>query len=275
MLHNLAQTLANTEQPERACEAIGVYEEALAIADPQEHPYQWALVNHSLGVALTAVGEPHKAVEACTESLRVFTRHRWPFQFALAKNNLGLSFAQLGDVSSLRRAVVSFEDALRVLDSRLHRPQWERAYQNLQLAEAALEEAGEPGTRPEHFARLASEESGERLLALLRERLRDYVTLPEPRRTQALGEFDDAVLRLDDPEAVRISAAWLQVLMELPHEQFVAGLTARMQVHEALDEASRKGCRDPRSHDPGRAALTTACPRPRHAVRDGLRTAGG
>lgn len=240
VLHNLAQTLANTEEPQRVSEAIALYEEALALADPQEYPYQWALVNHSLGVAYTAVEEPEKAVEACDASLRVFTRHRWPFQYALAKNNLGLSHAQIGDVSSLRRAVVAFEDALRVLDSRLHRPQWERAYQNLQLAEKGLEEAGEGGTRPQHLARLAAEEEGERLLALLRERLRDYVTLPEPRRTQALGEFDDAVLRLDDPDAIRISAAWLQVLMEQPHKHFVVGLGARMRVHDALDDPARQ-----------------------------------
>lgn len=240
VLHNLAQTLANTEQPERVHQAIELYEQALAIADPQEHPYQWALVNHSLGVAYTAVAEPQKAVDACNASLRVFTRHRWPFQFALAKNNLGLSYAQIGDVSSLRRAVVAFEDALRVLDSRIHRAQWERAYQNLQLAERGLQQAGEAGTRPQHFARLAAEEQGDALLTLLRERLRDYVTLPEPRRTQALGEFDDAVLRLDDADSVRISAAWLQVLMELPHEQFVVGLSARMRVHDALDETARE-----------------------------------
>lgn len=234
-LHNLAQTLANTGDPSRVSEAISYYQEALAIADPQEHPYQWGLVHHSLGVAYTATEDAHLAVDAFTAALRVFTRHRWPFQYALAKNNLGLSFAQMGDVSSLRRAVVAFEDALQVLDSRIHREQWERAYQNLQLAEKGLEEAGEKGSRPEHFARLAAEEKGDALLMLLRERLMDYTTLPEPRRTRALGDFDLAVVHLPESDAVRVTAAWLQVLMELPQEQFLAGLTARMLVHDSLD----------------------------------------
>jgi len=75
---------------------------------------------------------------------------------------------------------------------------------------------------------------------MLRERLKDYVTLPEPRRTQALGEFDDAVLHLDDRDAIRISAAWLHVLMELPHEQFMVGLAARMRVHDSLGDVGKQ-----------------------------------
>lgn len=240
VLHNLAQTLADTEEPQRVAEALDLYEEALSISDPQEHPYQWALVNHSLGVAYTSIHESRRAVGSFTAALRVFTRHRWPFQYALAKNNLGLSYAQLGDVDSLRRGVLAFEDTLRVLDSRLHRELWERAYQNLQLAERALADAGEDASRSEHMARLAASESDEGLMNLLRERLTDYTSQPEPRRSQALAELDQAVLGLGETDAIRITAAWLRVLMELPHESFAAGLAARMRVHAALDEDRRQ-----------------------------------
>ncbi|MFN2388968.1 MAG: tetratricopeptide repeat protein [Actinomycetota bacterium] len=241
VLINLGQALAASLEPERLRAGLERYEQALDLTDPQEHPYQWGLVNHSIGVAYTGIDEPGKAIAAFTDALRVFSRHRWPFQHALTKNNLGLAHAQIGDVPSLRRAVAAYEDALQVLDVRLHREQWEQAYGNLQLAEQALEQAGEKGTRAEHFARLAAEEEGdETLLDLLRERLRDRTVLPEPQRTQALGELDHAILGLDEDAATKVSAAWLNVLMELPHDQFVAGLAARMAVHRSIDDAARE-----------------------------------
>ena len=197
-----------------------------------------------MGVAHTAIQEPREAAEAFKQALRVFSRFRFPFQYALTKNNLGLAYAQLGDASSLRRAVVACEDALRVLDVRLHREEWEQAYRNLELAEKALAEAGEGGTRAEHFARLAAEEEGEALLGLMRERLSELTQLPEPRRREALAELDHAILALPDEASSKVTTAWLQVLMELPQEQFQAGLAARMAVHGALDEGARRRAAD-------------------------------
>jgi len=234
-LHNLGQALAADDEPAAVARAVERFREALDLADPDEHPYQWALINHSMGVAFTAISEPAHAAESFTQALRVFTRNRFPFQHALAKNNLGLAHAQAGDVASLRRAVVAFEDALQVLDVRTQREQWEQAYNNLQLAERALEERGEAGSRTQHFVRVAAEESGAALVAVLRDRLADYTTLPEPRRTQVLAELDVAVLGLPDDEAARLTSAWLNILMELPHEQFAAGLRARIEVHGLLD----------------------------------------
>lgn len=239
VLHNLGQALAGSPDADRVREGIERYREALELADPQDHPYQWGLLNHSLGVAYTAVGDPRKAIDAFTEALRVFTRHRWPFQHALTKNNLGLAHAQIGDPPSLRHAVAAYEDALRLLDVRMHREQWEQAYRNLELAEKALKDAGEGGTRAQHFAQLAAEAQGEALLNLMRERLLDFTTQPEPRRTEALAELDHAVLALPDDAAQKVTNAWMSVLMELPHDQFLAGLRARMVVHGSLDEEAR------------------------------------
>lgn len=241
-LHNLGQALAASEDRAEVERALERFAEALDIADPDEHPYQWALINHSMGVAYTAISEPAKAVESFGRALQVFTRARFPFQHALAKNNLGLAYAQVGDLGSLRRAVVAFEDALRVLDVRLQREQWEQAYNNLQLAERALEERGEKASRTEHFVRVAAEE-GTGVEAALRDRVTEATILPEPRRTQALGELDVAILSLPDDDAARLTSAWLNILMELPHEQFAAGLSARMAVHASLDEQAEARAR--------------------------------
>lgn len=238
LLH-LGQVLTNARDPGRLEEGLARFEEALELADPQEYPYQWALIQHSTGVAYTSIDRPVEAAEAFGQALRVYTRTRWPFQYSLAKNNLGLAYAQLGGVTNLRRAVVAYEGALRMLDLRVHREQWEQVYRNLGLAEEALAGLGVGGTRPQHFARLAGEMEGDELRAFMRERLSEYTTYPDPRRVEALAELDEATLELPDDEARKVTAAWLHVLMELPHEQFLAGLQARMSVHNALDAGAR------------------------------------
>lgn len=240
VLVNLGQALAASGDPARIRQGIARFKEALDLADPQEYPYQWALAYHSMGAAYTATGEPREAAEAFRQALRVYTRTRFPFQYALAKNNLGLSFAQIGDVPALRRAVVAYVDALRMLDVRVHREQWEGVYRNLELAEQALVAAGAGGTRGEHFALLAAELDEEELVTLMRERLSEFTLLPEPGRTEALSDIDRAVLELPYEQAERISGVWMRILMELPHDQFLAGLTARMSVHTSLDGDGRR-----------------------------------
>lgn len=238
-LHNLGQALAAPGKPAEVERAIATYRVAIELADPEEHPYQWGLLHHSLGSALTAVRRPQEAVDAFKQALRIFTRPRFPFQYALSKNNLGLAYAQIGSAPALRRAVVCFEDALRVLDVRLHQAQWEQAYRNLGLAETALAEAGEQGTRCEHFARMLAESPQDEVMGLLRERLQELTGLPEPQRTERLAELDLALVGVDDGALERLTAAWLDVLMELPQPGFAAGLKARMVALDHLDQKAR------------------------------------
>lgn len=243
-LHNLGQALAASEKPEDVRRGIDFYNQALEITDPQEFPYQWALLQNSLGVAYTGIGEPEKAAEAFRQALRVYTRLRFPFQYALAKNNLALANIQIGGVQALRQAVVACEDAIMVLDIRMHRQQWEQVYRNLELAEKGLKELEQEGTRAQHFARLLADEVDDAMVQAFRERLAEYTMFPEPRRLQALAELDLAILSLPDESAQKLTNAWLTVLMELPHEQFLAGLQGRMAAHGTLDaEASERATR--------------------------------
>lgn len=241
-MHNLGQVLAKSGDHLAAADT---YARAIAETDPEELPYQWGLLNHALGVSLTARNESRRAAEAFINSLKVFTRQRYPFQCALAKNNLGLACAQIGDVTSLRRAVAAYEDALRLLDPRLHREQWEQAYRNLELAEAALGDLGLGSTRAEHFVALAAEVEEEERALIMRERLTELLGLPEPRRTEALGELDLAAVHLPEDGGRRVTAAWLHVLMELPNDLLVAGLGARLAAHgHLLDDGDRERAED-------------------------------
>ncbi|MGH2692526.1 MAG: tetratricopeptide repeat protein [Actinomycetota bacterium] len=239
-LLNLGQALSSGPDVSHVARAIERFEEALELADPQEAPYVWAQLYFAMGTAFTAIDAPAKAANAFEQALRVYTRHRWPFQYALTKNNLGLAYAQIGGVSALRKAVAAYEDGLRLLDLRLHREQWEQVYRNLDLAEAALRDLGEDRTRMEHFVLLLGEEEGEALTNRMRERIEEYASTPEPRRTETLAEISAVTLALPDEEARKVTGAWLRVLMELPNELFVAGLSGWMRAYERLDPAGRE-----------------------------------
>lgn len=221
-------------------EAVETYERALAQTDPEDAPYQWGLLQHSLGVSLTALEESERAADAFGQSMRVFTRHRYPFQFALAKNNAGLAWSQLGDATSLRRAVAAYEDALRVLDVRMHREQWEQVYRNMELAEGALADQGHDVNRAEHFVAMLADLDEDERMDVFRERLMQIFELPESQRDQALGELDIATLHLDYDSARRISGTWLNVLMELPNDMLVAALRARIGAQNYFEEERRK-----------------------------------
>lgn len=236
-LHNLGQAHAAADDH---AAAVTAYESAIEATDPQDLPFQWAFFQHSLGVSHSALGDGHAAVEAFRACLRVFTRERHPFQHALAKNNLGLAYAQIGDVPALRRAVASYEDALQVFDTRVHRQLWQQAYHNLELAEQALASAGHDASRTEHFAALLADAPPTQRLSLLRERLQHLLSLPEPRRSEALGELDVAMLRLEEEGAVAVTAAWLDVLMEMPNPELVVALTARLAAHDHLEPEERE-----------------------------------
>lgn len=232
-MHNLAQAQAAADDHEAA---VATYGEAIADTDPEELPYHWGVLHHGLGVSLTGLERPEQAAEAFQRSLQVFTRQRYPFQHALAKNNLGLAYAQIGGVTSLRRAVAAYEDALQTLDVRLHRPQWQQAYQNLEMAEQALEDLEAGGSRAEHLAALSAELDEDERAEFLRERLMSVMQLPETQRLERLAELDLAALRLPEPGPRRYTSAWLNVLMELPNDMLIAGLRARIAAMGELSE---------------------------------------
>lgn len=219
--------------------AVATYEEAISETDDEALPYQWALLQHACGVSLSALGRGQEAAAAFEASLGVFTRQRYPFPHALAKNNLGLAHSQIGDITSLRRGLAACHDALQVLDFRLHKPQWEQTHRNLELIESALEDQGVKATRTEHFVALLGDIEEQERLGLLRRRMLDLLMLPDKQRDERLTELEVAVLGQDREKALRITATWLDVLMELPDDLLVAALKARMTAHSLLpsDEA--------------------------------------
>ena len=248
-LHSRGQAHAAMGTEEGLDAALDDFEEARGELDPEDAPYHFGLIHHSIGVAcssLAALRQSERdrllkeAVEAFTESLTVFTRGAFPYQHALAKHNVGLAWANLGGVANLRRALASFEDAVGMLDPRLHGDAWRQAYASLTRTEEQLEPSFPGMTRATHFAALLAGSKPEEQRRLLGERLTGVLALPDPRRGAVLTELALASARLEQDRTQAVIEAELAVLMELPPGGLDAALRARVEAHRQLDAEAQE-----------------------------------
>lgn len=249
ILHNRGLAHAATGTAEGLELALGDYRAALEGLDSQEAPYHHGLVLSSLGVAMTSLAEVRpeqrqgclqEAQLAFAESLTVFTRSDFPYQHALTKYNYGLANVGFGTDQELRRAMACFDDALAILDPRLHADAWHRAYAQLARIETRLAVDAPGATRADHFAvMVAACEDAERT-ALLRERLFGVLALPGPRRVEALREWAQAVVHLGHELGRRVIETELEVLVLVPNEALEAVLRAHIEVHEKLPEPEKE-----------------------------------
>lgn len=253
-MHNRGQAHAAAGTPDGLEAALADYRAALADLEGDEAPYHRGLVFHSMGVASTSLaqlggpgdrpGRLHEALSAFAESLQFFTSAGFPYQHALARYNQGVALAALGDEDDLRRALACFEDALAILDPRLHAGPWRQAYDRLREVEGRLAPVAPGATRADHFAVLTAGCSEEERQSLLRQRILRLVALPGPRRAEALEEWGQSVARLSRAAARRIIEVELEVLMEVPNEALEAVLRGHIEANqqlppEAKEEADR------------------------------------
>ncbi|HVL28136.1 MAG TPA: tetratricopeptide repeat protein [Acidimicrobiales bacterium] len=245
-------TLANRGQAHAAMgtdegleAAVADYEEAQGDVDIEEAPYHYGHLQHSMGVAFSALANRkpdererllQEAAAAFKESLVVFTRSTMPYQFALAKHNLGLAYVGLGGVVNQRRALACFEDTVGMLDPRLQSDAWRQAYASLERVENDLKAQFEGMTRISSFVDLLASLKADERYALLRERLFHYMALPEPQRSQFLTELDLAMAKLEPDKAKRMMEDELTVLIELPKDRLEVGLQTRLRAHQAIDD---------------------------------------
>ncbi len=247
-LHTRAQAHAAMGTEDGLDAALADYDEARTGLDPEDAPYHYALIHHSIGVTCSSLAGLradqrerflNDAIEAFNESLTVFTRSAFPFQHALAKHNLGLAWVALGGVANLRRALACFEDSVGLLDTRIHADAWRQAYASLSKVEEELERSFPGMTRPTHFAALVAGTTPEDRRALLRERLTAYLGNPEPRRRLLLTEHALASTQLARPQLAALIEGELSVVMELPTEAQEATLRARHDAHQRLSAEAR------------------------------------
>ena len=245
-----ARSAAGDEAELRA--ALADYNQALPEVDSAEASYHYGLLYFSIGVASMALATVapdeatalvEEAADSFAESLTVFTRTGFPFQHALAKFNLGHAVERLDGVANLRLALVSYEDALAALDTRLHIPQREQAFASLVRVEDRLVEWAPTPGRAHHFVSMVADAVAEDRLPLMRDRLLRYLALPGPTRHKALVELALAEYWLGSERARMLIEAELGVLVDLPNEFLQFSLEARLDALGSLttEEAEAAG----------------------------------
>lgn len=244
-LHSRGSASAGKGSDEGLESALADFRLAASGLDAEEAPYHHGLVHHSLGVTYTALSarKPQDraqlladAIAAFRESLTVFMRTAFPFQHALVKHNLGLAWSNRGGMTSLRRALASFEDAVNLFDSRVHADAWRQSYSALERTEKELEAIAPGLSRADHFAGLLAVVDAEERHQLAKERLNDVLAISvEKRRRSVLTELALASARLPYDEARAVMEAELSVLIELPVEYLETGLRARFDANRRLE----------------------------------------
>jgi len=247
-LHNRGQAHAAQGTEEGLEAALGDYEEARADVDPDDAPYHYGLVHHSIGTTCSALASLNpeqrrdfllEAVRAFTESLEIFSRTAFPYQHALAMHNLGLAYASLGGLTNLRRSLACFEESVAILDPRLHADGWRQAYSSLERTEKEINELHPGVSRADHFVNLAADLTRDDRAVLVKDRLTRLFALPEHGRPQLI-ELALATGRLGEMRGRVVDEAILMTIMETHRELQEVTLDAIWEAHRHLEGDDRE-----------------------------------
>ncbi|MGI8808240.1 MAG: tetratricopeptide repeat protein [Acidimicrobiales bacterium] len=243
-LHNRGQAHTSLHTEEGLEAALADFEEARGMIDLEENPLHHGMVEHSVGVTCSALANLssdgrsaflQEAIRAFNNSLEVFTRTDFPYYHALVKHNLGLAYESQGGTANLRRALVAFEDALGVFDTRLHADAWKQAFASLERVEKELN-AKEPQTRTDHFSALMAVVGLEERTVLVRERMFRLLALPDPRRTTSIAEVARAVGLLGYDGGRRVYESIMKLVIELPQDTQSLSMRAIIAGHRSIED---------------------------------------
>lgn len=251
-LVNNGMVLASLGTSDALAAAIGQYETAVDVVGGDDAPYHAALADHARGVAEMSLaqrldarqlsdraGHLRRAVRAFEESLEFFSRTGFPYQHSLAKHNLAKALSGFGGEKELLLALAAVEDAVSILDPRLHRTEWEHAFRTLEEIEGSLG-AFHPGrSRRELFVVLLEQSAPDERVSLLTNRLTRLLALPPDARHSAMVELAKASVTAGD-HGLEYIGRELAVLTELPNDHLEAALEARLDANRQLPPDRRE-----------------------------------
>jgi len=130
-------------------EAITSYRAALAEWTRERVPYNWAMTQSNLGIALALLDERERktarleeAVIAYQEALKEWTPEQVPLGWASTQNNLGLALMRLGErenvTARFEEAVIAYQRSMEVWTRARMPIYWGATQNNLGLALAAI-----------------------------------------------------------------------------------------------------------------------------------------
>lgn len=186
----------------------------------------------ALGDTSSSSDDAIGAFEAC---LRVLTANSFPFQHAIAQHSLALALERRQAPLDLERALTCVEAALSLFDPRLHRAQWQTAADALGRLETCLAEARPGARRADHFVALLVGVDPSARTSLLRDRFVPLSRQPAERIRRDLDSFASAMVAAADLEYDAVFRSMLPVLMELPESMLSATCTALCAAHQATD----------------------------------------
>ena len=242
-LHNRGQARSSLGTEEDLEAALADFEEARGMIDPDANPLHHGMVEHSVGVTCSALANLsadgraaflQEGIRAFNNSLQVFTRTAFPYYYALVKHNLGLAHESQGGTANLRRSLACFEDALAVLDTRLHAEVWKQAYASLERVEKQLASVAPGMSRTDHFAALLAVVGLDERMALVRERMFRVLAQPAPRNATAVAELARAVGLLGFDEGRKVYEALMKLVIELPKDTQALSLRAIISAHATI-----------------------------------------
>ncbi len=162
-----------------------------------------------------------QALGAFDQSLAVFTANSFPFQHAIVRHSLAVAHrhrSQTVDsepepaLLDLARAAHHSELAGQMFDPRLHPGQWRAANRTVTEIEAALA----PRSRTRAVVDLLAATDDDERRAILRDRLVPMVDWPEVRVTADLAGLAAALTELSVDSYRLVAESVIAVLMELP-----------------------------------------------------------
>jgi tetratricopeptide (TPR) repeat protein len=279
-LHNRGQAHTALGDEAGLEAALADFEEARGMIDPDANPLHYGMVEHSVGVTCSALANLsedgrsaflQEGIRAFNNSLLVFTRTAFPYYHALVKHNLGLAYESLGGIANFRRALACFEDALAVLDTRLHADAWKQAFASLERVEKQLAAVAPGLSRIEQLAALMATVGLDERMLLVRERIFRLLAQPPPRNVTAVAELFRAIGLLAYDDARKVYEAVMKLVIELPQDTQSLSLRAIIAAHASIEDADARENAD-RAVD---QAIGDALGGPqRVAVRDFLQAEG-
>ncbi|MEX2449467.1 MAG: Crp/Fnr family transcriptional regulator [Rhodospirillales bacterium] len=143
----LAYLAAQRNNAELHQQAAALYQSAITILNPREHPYEWAIAQLNIAACLLAIAERtddfatlESAMDACDAAVNALDKSVHGRLWAMAQNRLGFALykidLQTGDTDTLKKALNAYQAALQVF-TRTETPRlWADVMNN--FAQAAL-----------------------------------------------------------------------------------------------------------------------------------------
>ncbi len=243
-LHNRGLARAASGRPGDIATAIADHDRALAVVGFDEAPLHHGLVQHSRGVAASNLAQMvddteadawrSAAISAFTVALDVFVWPEHALHHGIVSFNLGRMWAEGDDAADLRRALLSFEDAVTAFDPRAQQGLWRQAYDALTAVDERLAGDHPDWRRSDHLVALLHDDP-ESASRLMRRRLTRWLVLPGPARDAALVDFVRAAARRDEAHGAGAAALslLLTTVLELPIEAQSVVLDALVTVRAA------------------------------------------